>query len=176
MKITIRGEKMEVTPSIKEYAEEKISKINKYLENPDEAATKIVLKIRGRDKIVEVMIKTNSFVLRAEESHSDMYAAIDLVSEKLEQQIRKNKNKIKSRITKEKPNDFVEFEVEEEEIEDTQIVKRKNIELKPMDEDEAILQMELIGHSFFIFKNIDTESICVIYKRKDGQYGLIDTK
>ena len=122
-----------------------------------------------------VMIQTIGFTLRAEESHSDMYAAIDLVVDKLERQIRKNKNKIKSKLTRDKINDFVSFETEEDEEEYTKIVKRKNLVLKPMDEEEAILQMELLGHSFFVFKNLDTDKIAVLYKRKDGQYGLIDT-
>lgn len=175
MKINIRGEKLEVTDSIKNYAEEKISKIDKFFENPAEVEGRVLLKVKGTEQTIEVMVNTKGFTLRAEESHSDMYAAIDLVVDKLERQIRKNKNKIKSKLTRYKINDFKDFEEDDEE-EFTKIVKRKNIFLKPMDEEEATLQMELLGHSFFVFKNIETDSICVLYKRKDGKYGLIDTK
>lgn len=176
MKFKIRGEKLEVTDAIKNYAEEKIGRVSKFFEKPDEAEAKVNLKVNGVEKKVEVMITTSDFTLRAEESHSDMYAAIDLVVDKLERQIRKNKNKIKSKLDREKINDFKMLEIEDEDEEETSIVKRKNIFLKPMDEDEAILQMELLGHTFFVFNNIDTESICVLYKRKDGHYGIIDTK
>ncbi len=176
MKIKIRGEKLEVTDAIKSYVEEKISKFDKYFENPDDVEAKILLRVRGSEQTVEVMITTTELVLRAEESHSDMYAAIDLVEEKLERQIRKNKSKIKSKMTKYKIDDFAEFEAEEDDDEENKIVKRKKVFLKPMDEEEATLQLDLIGHSFFVFKNIETDSICVLYKRKDGNYGLIDTK
>ena len=175
MKVNIRAEKIEVTNSIKNYIEEKISRVDKFFEKPEDVQAKILLKVKGTEQTIEVMIQTIGFTLRAEESHSDMYAAIDLVVDKLERQIRKNKNKIKSKLTRDKINDFVSFETEEDEEEYTKIVKRKNLVLKPMDEEEAILQMELLGHSFFVFKNLDTDKIAVLYKRKDGQYGLIDT-
>lgn len=175
MKIIIRGEKFEVTDAINSYLEEKISKVEKYYENPESVEVKAVLKTYGVDMKVEITLITQAFTLRAEESHSDMYAAIDLAIDKLESQIRKNKKKIKSKMNREKITDFGIFDFEDEE-EQTDIVKRKTLNLKPMDEEEAILQMELLGHSFFVFKNIDTESVCVIYKRKDNNYGLIDAK
>ena len=176
MKINIRGEKLEVTNAIKDYAEEKLSKIDKFFEKPDEVDAKVVLKVKGQTQTIEVMIQTKGVILRAEESHSDLYAAIDLVADKLERQIKKNRNKIKSKKNKEKLDDFKPFELigdDEEEVE--KIVKRKDIFLKPMDEEEAILQLELLDHSFFIFNNIDTNSVCVLYKRKDGDYGIINT-
>lgn len=175
MKLNIRGEKITITDSMKKYLEEKLKKIEKYYENPDKVEVKAVLKVNGLNNKVEVTCKTASFTLRAEETNSDMYAAIDLVVDKLESQIRKNKSKIKSKMNKEKISDFGYFDFETEE-EESDIVKRKTIELKPMDEEEAILQMELLGHNFFIFKNFNTDTICVIYKRKDNNYGLIDTK
>lgn len=175
MKINIRGDKLVVTDAIKSYFEEKINKLEKYYEDPEKIDVKAIIKVKGIEQKIEVTVNTKSFTLRAEESHSDMYAAIDLVIDKLEGQIRKNKNKIKTKMSKEKISDFSHFEVEEE-LPETEIKRRKRIELKPMSEEEAILQMELIGHDFFIFKNIETESICVLYKRKDANYGIIDTK
>ena len=114
-------------------------------------------------------------ILRGEQSHSDLYAAIDIVSDKMERQIRKNKTKLK----KQKSNyvEFnVDFEVDTEDDEERSVVKRKTIEMKPMSEEEAILQMELIGHEFFVFKDIDGETVSILYKRKDGDYGIIETK
>ncbi len=175
MKLNVRGEKIEVTKSMENYLEEKLKKIEKYYENPDNVEVKAVLKVTGINSKIEVTLKTSSFTLRAEETNPDMYAAIDLVVDKLEMQIRKNKSKIKSKMNREKIVEFSYFDFEEEE-EPSDIVKRKVIELKPMDEEEAILQMELLGHNFFVFKNVETDTICVIYKRKDNNYGLIDTK
>lgn len=175
MKINVRGDKLVVTDAIKSYFEDKIKKIEKYYEDPEKIDVKAIIKVKGIEQKVEVTVNTKSFTLRAEESHSDMYAAIDLVIDKLEGQIRKNKNKIKTKMNKEKITEFSYFEVEEE-LPETEIKRRKHIELKPMSEEEAILQMELIGHDFFVFKNIETESICVLYKRKDANYGIIDTK
>ncbi len=103
-----------------------------------------------------------------------MYAAIDLVVDVLERQIRKNKTK----LNKHRSDDLMGFafvESDEEEINES-IVKRKNIDTKPMSEEEAILQMELLGHDFFVFKNVDEECISVLYKRKDGNYGIINSK
>ena len=154
MKLNVRGEKIEVTKSMENYLEEKLKKIEKYYENPDNVEVKAVLKVTGINSKIEVTLKTSSFTLRAEETNPDMYAAIDLVVDKLEMQIRKNKSKIKSKMNREKIVEFSYFDFEEEE-EPSDIVKRKVIELKPMDEEEAILQMELLGHNFFVFKNVD---------------------
>ena len=171
MKYTVRGNKMEVTDAIKEYAIDKLSKLDKYFDNADEVDAKIQFSVRGREQKVEVTINSNNYDLRAEVSHSDMYAAIDLAVDKLEGQIRKFKTKLMSREKVQMIyDDFIEDEEEVEEI-----VKRKKVYLKPMDEEEAITQMELLGHTFFVFKNIDTNEINVLYKRLDGAYGIIET-
>ena len=171
MKYLIRGEKVQVTDSIKDYIQEKLSKMDKYLDNPENVEAKILIKIKGVEQRVEVTIQTKGYFLRAEESHSDLYAAIDLIIDKLERQFRKYKTKLLDKSRQENIQDSFDIEeaVEEE------IVKRKKIYLKPMDEEEAIVQMELLGHTFFVFKNIETDTICVIYKRHDGNYGLIET-
>ena len=177
MKFNIRGKNVDVTPAIKSYIEEKIGRLDKYLESPSDVSASIVVKVRGKEQIIEVTIPVNKIILRGEESHDDLYAAIDLVSDKIERQIRKNKTKLKKRKEKNNFVDFnYEFEVNKDEEKDETIVKRKSIEMKPMNEEEALLQMDLLGHEFFVFKNIDSECVSILYKRKDGNYGIIDTK
>lgn len=176
MKYKIRGEKVEITPAIKSYIEDKIGKLDKYFENADEIEASVVIKIRGKDQKIEITIPAMSYTLRSEESHNDLYAAIDLTVDKLERQIRKNKTKLNSKIKKNMIQNF-ELELEESfEDDDKVVLKRKKIDMKPMDEEEAMLQMNMLGHSFFVFKNTDTNSICVLYQRKDGNYGIIETK
>lgn len=175
MKYNIRGDKMVVTEAIRDYTEEKLGKLEKYFKDDDITAN-VLTRVRGKSQIVEVTIPTSKFVLRSEEENDDLYAAIDLVSDKLERQIRKNKTRL-NRNVKENIKEFnFDFDIKDEEESKEKIVKRKNIETKPMDEEEAILEMELLGHSFFVYKDMDTNNTCVLYKRKDGDYGLIETK
>lgn len=170
MKYTIRGQKLEVTDAIRDYAVSKIDKMEKYFENPDEVSVKVVFSIRGREQKVEITINSINFDLRSEVSHSDMYAAIDLAVDKLEQQMRKFKSKLMSKERVEIVyDDIIDDDVLEE------VVKRKKVYLKPMDEEEAIMQIELLGHTFFVFKDIKTEKVNVLYKRLDGAYGVIET-
>lgn len=175
MRFNIRGKKLEVTPSLKEYVEEKIGKIDKYFENSDNIEANVLIKISGNDQVVEVTINTHGLILRAEESSKDLYSSIDLVVEKLDRQIRKNKTKLHKKVSK---GTFKEINAIEEPVkeENSSIVKRKNIDMKPMSEDEAILQMELLDHDFFVFKNMENNDVNVLYRRKDGNYGLIETK
>lgn len=176
MKFNIHGKKVEVTEPIKKYVEEKIGRLDKYFENANDITATVVVKIRGIDQIVEVTIPIQKMILRAEESHNDLYAAIDIVSDKIERQIRKNKTRMNKRTSKGEDLGFdLSFEGVKEE-EESVIVKRKQIEMKPMSEEEAILQMNLIGHEFFVFKNAETGEIDILYQRKDGNYGIIETK
>ena len=176
MKYNIRGDKLVVTKSIKEYIEEKLNKLNKYYENYKDLDCKVVIRAKNNLESIEVTIPLNKFILRAEVTDKDLYAAIDLVVDKLEGQIRKNKTKIKNRYEKVELSEMIlDFEDVEDE-EELDIVKRKNIDTKPMDEEEAILQMRLLNHDFFVFKNIDEECVSVIYKRKDDKYGIINVK
>ncbi len=177
MEIIIRGDKITVTDAIREYVTSKFEKLDKYFENPEEIKAYVNVKVNNLSQIIEVTIPTTKFTLRAEERHQDLYAATDLMIDKLERQIRKNKTRLKNKF---KTNDLMElnlnFEVTPEEVNENKIVKRKNIEMKPMDEEEAILQAELLDHDFFVFKNIDEECISVLYKRKDGRYGIINVR
>ena len=177
MKYNIRGEKMEVTDAINNYVESKLDRLNKYFKE-DNLLANVLLKVRGNSQIIEVTIPTDKFILRSEEEDKDLYAAIDLVTDKLERQIRKNKTRLNKQNF---DNKFKElnFDYEIEDDEDTLnevIVKRKKLEMKPMDEEEAILEMNLLGHEFFVYKDMNTDSVNVLYKRKDGNYGLIETK
>jgi putative sigma-54 modulation protein len=173
MKYVIRGEKVEITEAIKNYIMEKIGKLDKYFQTPDEIKANVLVRIRGKEQIVEVTIPIKKIVLRCEERDEDLYKAIDLASDKLERQLRKNKTKMmkqKKDITKEMRFEELEpIETKEE------IVKRKKVEMKPMNEEEAMMQMDLVDHDFFVYKDIDTKSVNVIYKRKDGTFGIIET-
>ena len=172
----IRGDKILVTGAIREYIEEKLDRLNKYFDNPNEITANILVKVKGFEQTIEVTIPTPNFTIRNEESAEDLYAAIDLVSDKIERQIRKNKtkiNKIEKDAAKKLNLSFVE---EDEEAEERAIVRRKTLNTKPMDEEEAILQMEMLGHDFFVYKDRDTKHICILYKRKDNNYGLIETE
>lgn len=174
MKFNIRGKKVEVTTSIKNYIEDKIGKLDKYFENPNELTATILIKVKTHDQIVEVTIPTKELTLRGEESNKDLYAAVDLVLEKIERQIRKNKSRIKKRNKSINIGFNTDFDSLDED-ETTKVVRRKIIDTKPMSEEEAILQMNLLGHEFFMFRDIKSEQMCILYKRKDGNYGIIET-
>jgi len=176
MRINIHGDKIKVTDSIREYTEQKLSKLEKYFHNADDINMGVVLRVRNNEQIIEVTSSTPKFTLRAEEHHEDLYAAIDLVVDKLERQIRKNKTRLTNRYHRETKVPEFNFDFEEAVENENRIVRRKNVDTKPMDEEEAILQMELLNHDFFIFNNIDEECVSVLYRRKDGQYGIINTK
>lgn len=172
MKLNIRGEKTEITQSMKKYAEEKLEKLDKYLENSDEVTGTLLFKVNGPRQKIEVTIPLKNYTLRVEEEGQDFYAVVDTSIDKLERQIRKNKTRLNSK-RKEKVDFVLDFEEDVEENKN-QIVKRKTVELKPMDEEEAILQMELLNHDFYMFKDIDTDKIAVIYRRKHNDYGIIE--
>lgn len=176
MKFKIHGSKVKITEPIKSYVEEKIGRLDKYFENPEDLTANVQIRISGVEQIVEVTIPIRKIILRGEERAKDLYAAIDLVSDKIERQIRKNKTRMNRKATKPSYADFdMSFEVEDKEIEETKVVKRKTLDMKPMSEEEAILQMELLGHEFFVYKDADEGNVCILYKRKDGNYGIIET-
>ncbi|WP_019153800.1 ribosome hibernation-promoting factor, HPF/YfiA family [Robertmurraya massiliosenegalensis] len=184
MNFNVRGENIEVTPAIREYVEKKIAKLERYFTETPDANVNVNLKTyNDKRSKVEVTIPMPNLVLRAEEIHDDMYAAIDLITDKLERQIRKHKTKV-NRKFREKGgvnNFFANFEepgavATEEEQEDLEVVRQKSFDLKPMDSEEAILQMNMLGHNFYVFTNAETNLTNVVYKRKDGRYGLIEAQ
>ena len=173
----IRGDKILVTDAIKEYITVKLDKLNKYFGRPEDITANILVKVKGFEQTIEVTIPTPNFTIRNEESAENLYAAIDLVCDKIERQIRKNKtkiNRIEKNAAKKLNLSFIEEEDNEEE--ERRIVRRKTLNTKPMDEEEAMLQMEMLGHDFFVYKDRDTKNICIIYKRKDNDYGIIETE
>lgn len=177
LKFNIRGENVEVTESIRDYVIKRISKLEKFFEDNAEANAHVNLKVYPNKTFkVEVTIPLPYLTLRAEETSSDMYGSIDLVTDKLERQIRKYKTKVnrKSREKGYKNMDFVP-DVEDEPVsDDLKIVRTKQISLKPMDPEEAVLQMDMLGHDFFVFEDAETNGTSVVYRRKDGRYGLIE--
>ncbi len=173
MEILIRGTKLEVTDSMKGYVKEKLSKLDKYFVDQKLKAT-VLVKVHDYLQKIEVTIPLKTLILRAEDEQEDFYAAVDLVINKLERQIRKNKAKLQKRDrskTKELNLDDV-IPIEE----NSEIVKRKKVDVKPMSSEEAILQMDLLGHDFYVYKDSDTNSVNVVYKRKEGGYGIIESE
>jgi putative sigma-54 modulation protein len=182
MNIQVRGDQLTVTEALREYTEKKISKLQRYFETPLHHEVNVTLSVNRGLHTVEVTIPLQGVLLRAEETSNDMYASIDMVVDKLERQIRKHKTKVNRRWRREgvrtlfkEGADAVDVAVQTEEPEeDLQIVRTKRFTLKPMDVEEAILQMNLLGHNFFVFENSDTNEVNVVYVRKDGKYGLIE--
>ena len=168
MEINIHGDKLKITKAMDEYIKEKLEKLDKYLENSDTVRANVIVKVKNHEQTVEITIPLKSFILRSEETQNDFYAAVDKTIDRLERQIRKNKTKLMSK--KLKPSydfNFSTIELDEED-EDKKVLKRKSVEVKPMNEEEAILQMELLGHQFYMYKDADTDKYAVVYKRKDG--------
>ena len=190
MKFMIYGKNIDVTPALKNYVEEKVRKLGKYFHEAviDDAQEAYVTMEVERDRhIVEVTVYINGLILRGEEDSNDMYASIDGVIEKLERQVRKYKTRIKRRM-KEKKQEYKEGykeerteevfkDLEKEEYDEEfkpKVVRTKRFAIKPMDVEEAIMQMDLLGHDFFVFINAATNKVNVVYKRKRGDYGLIE--
>ena len=174
MRITITGRNIELTPGIKEAVEEKLSKLEKYFK-PD-TDVNVTLSVEKERQKIEVTIPTKGHTIRAEEVSNDMYVSIDLVEETLERQLIKYRTKIISK----KMNAAASFKAEyleekyEEEEEEIKIVRSKRYDLKPMYPEDACIQMELLGHDFFVFVNAETDEVNVVYKRKSNTYGIIE--
>lgn len=176
MKITLRGKNIEITEAIEEKVGEKLSKLDKYFIVSENVEAKVLVRTYPYGQKIEVTIPTEYVLLRAEVVDQDLYNAIDLVIDKLEGQIRKYKTRL-NRKSKDNKLAFNLASIEplDEEEEDV-LVKTKTITPKPMDMEEAIMQMELIGHSFFVYRDTETDAISIVYRRNDGNYGLIETE
>ncbi|MFB9860424.1 ribosome hibernation-promoting factor, HPF/YfiA family [Salinicoccus siamensis] len=178
----IRGENIEVTDAIRSHIEEKVGKLERYFTNAPNTHAHVNIKTYNNKKAkVEITIPMKDLTLRAEESHDDLYAAVDLIIDKLERQIRKHKTKINRKFREKNPEqDFLATleaadNGDEEAEETSEIVRSKQFQLKPMDSEEAVLQMNMLGHDFFIFNDRETDGTSIVYKRRDGKYGLIET-
>lgn len=176
MKIIISGRRIEVEDRLKELIEKKLAKLDKFFKDDVEAKATLTGE-KGDRIILEVTVFTGGMIYRAEEISDDPYTAIDKVVTVIERQIRKNKTRLEKRL-RENAFDAANFETPftEEEEEEFNIVKTKTLNIKPMSVEEAVLQMNLVGHSFFIFKNDKTERTNIVYKRKDKNYGLIEVE
>lgn len=178
MEIVIHGDKLKVTQAMNDYIKEKLGKLDKYLKDTDSVRANVIVKVKNHEQKVEITIPLKSYILRTEESKEDFYAAVDKATDKLERQIRKNKTRIMSKKTK-NDYDFALSEIEDTDDykeDDSKVIKRKKIDIKPMDEEEAILQMELLDHQFYVYKDSNTNKMAVIYKRNDGNYGVIESE
>ena len=178
IKYSIRGENLEVTEAIRDYVVSKLEKIEKYFQADQELDARVNLKVyREKTAKVEVTIPLGSITLRAEDVSQDMYGSIDLVVDKIERQILKNKTKIekKNRVKSGAGKLFTDAVVEEATTTE-KVVRSKTIDLEPMDLDEAILQMDLLAHDFFIYRDAEDNTTNVIYRREDGDIGLLEVK
>ncbi|WP_371372056.1 ribosome hibernation-promoting factor, HPF/YfiA family [Sporomusa aerivorans] len=178
MAITVRGKNIEITPALKDYVSKRVGKVTKYFDSATMGEITAILTVSKGRHIVEVTVPINGILLRGEEATTDMYASIDLVIEKLEKQIEKYKTKLSRKLksgafkTELVPAAMLASEATDEE--EFSIVKTKRFAVKPMAVDEAVMQMNLINHDFYVFTNAETEEVNVVYRRKDGQYGLIE--
>ena len=168
------------TEAIKNYASTKLQKVASYFGDGVVVEARVVCKVYNDHHKVEVTIPAKNLILRAEVNDLDMYAAIDKVVDKLMVQVRKHKDRVKNKLEKEGikevfSSEFLDLESLEKQVLSSQLVKNKKIELQPMDLEDALAQMELLGHNFFVFLDKNSNQVCVIYVREDGDYAVIET-
>ena len=172
MRITITGKNIEITPGLRQAVEDKLSKLEKYF--TPETDIIVTLSVERERQKIEVTIPVKGNIIRSEQVSNDMYVSIDLVEEIIERQLKKYKNKIidAKQGGSNFKSDFIEKESSDEE--DIQIIRTKRFGMKPMYPEDACVQMELLGHNFFVFLNAETEEVNVVYKRRGNTYGLIE--
>ena len=172
MKFVIIGKNIEVTPGLKASVEDKIGKLSKYFD--EDTTAHVTLSVIKEEQKVEVTIPVKGTIIRSEQSSSDMYISIDLVEEIIERQLKKYRNKIIDRH--QAAGNIADFAPAEETAEDDgiKIVRSKKFEIKPMYPEDACMQMDLLGHGFYVFINAETDQVNVVYKRKGDTYGLIE--
>ena len=178
MKVQIYGKNITVTPAIAEKIEKKLNHLEKYFIIDENVVANVVVRVYPNKQKIEVTIPTKFAVLRAEVVQDDLYAAIDLAIDKLEDQIRRQKTRLTRKNKENVAYAFIEEEEIEEEFDDTdnELVRTKSLVPDTMELDEAIMRMEMLNHSFFIYRDDETKEIAVVYKRHDGGYGLIETE
>lgn len=182
MKFIISGKNIEVTPGLRDTIEQKLGKLERYFTPETEII--VTLSVEKDRQKIEVTIPVKGDIIRSEQTSSDMYVSIDLVEEIIERQLRKYKNKLVARSqghpTASSPGgnafkkEFFEEEIDIAEDDEIKIVRTKRFGIKPMFPEDACVQMDLLGHSFFVFANAETDEVNVVYKRKDGTFGLIE--
>lgn len=173
MIVTVNGKNVEVTPALREYAEKKVTKIGKFFEKSP-IGSQVTLSTERGKHIVDITVQVNGLLLRGEEKTNDMYASIDGAVEKIERQVQKFKTRINRRFHEENRVVLNNTPQNGEESSAPQIKRTKRFAIKPMSTEEAVMQMDLLGHDFYVFSNSDTDEVNVVYRRKDGHYGLIE--
>ena len=174
MRITISGKNLDITEGLRSAVEEKLSRLEKYF-TPDTIVNVTLSVTKKRHQKMEVTIPVKGHIIRAEQESDDMYVTIDLVEEVIEAQLKKYRQKLISQQQDAGSfkQEFIEAETADEE-EEVQIIRSKKFGMKPMFPEDACVQMELLGHAFYVFRNAVTDDVNVVYKRKDGNYGLIE--
>ena len=172
MKFSIVGKNIDVTPGLRSAVEDKIGKLEKYFTK--ETEIHVTLSVEKDRQKIEVTIPVKGNIIRSEQVSNDMYVSIDLVEEIIERQLKKYKNKL---VDRKHGNDFFSQDYIEKDFmdeEEVRIIRSKKFDIKPMYPEDACVQMELLGHNFFVFNNAETDQICVVYKRKGNTYGMIE--
>ncbi len=175
MRITISGKNLDITEGLRSAVEEKLSRLEKYF-TPDTIVNVTLSVTKKRYQKMEVTIPVKGHIIRAEQESNDMYVTIDLVEEIIEAQLKKYRQKL---ISQQQgggsfKQEFIDSEATEEE--EIQIIRSKKFGMKPIFPEDACIQMELLGHTFYVFRNAETDEVNVVYKRKDGNYGLIEAE
>ena len=172
MKVSYSGKDFKVGEQLQNRIAEKLNRFDRYF--GEDAVAHVTVRAEGEMKRIDVTIKVQRHLYRAECEAEDVFSAMDLAVEVIEGQIRKNKTRFEKRIHDYAyMKEFLKSTPDEVEVAEGRIIRRKSFELQPMDAEEAVLQMEMLGHSFLLFNDQETDKVCVVYKRKDGNYGLI---
>ena len=172
MKIIISGKNIEITEGLKTAVQDKIGKLDKYFS--EDTVAKVILSVEKERQKIEVTIPMKGSIIRSEQVSNDMYFSIDLVKEMLERQLKKYKKKLTDKKQNALSFSQAFLEKDEEEDEEIKVVRTKRFDIKPMYPEDACIQMELLGHDFFVFCNAETDQVNVVYKRKGNSYGLIE--
>lgn len=184
IRFEIHGDNLTITDAIRNYIEDKVGKLERYFTNVPNVNAHVKVKTYANSSTkIEVTIPLKNVTLRAEERNDDLYAGIDLITNKLERQVRKYKTRVNRKKRQESehepfpatPETPPETDAEHDKDDKIEIIRSKQFSLKPMDSEEAVLQMDLLGHDFFIFNDRETDGTSIVYRRKDGKYGLIET-
>ena len=173
MRITISGKNIDITEGLRSAVEEKLSRLEKYF-TPETIVNVTLSVTKKRFQKIEVTIPVKGHIIRAEQESDDMYVTIDLVEEVIEAQLKKYRQKLVSQHQNAESfkREFIESATEDDE--EVQIIRSKRFGMKPMFPEDACVQMELLGHAFYVFRNAESDEVNVVYKRKDGHYGLIE--
>jgi len=178
MRVQIRGRNIEVTEALRDYITKRVNKLDKFIDNLGDI--QVTMRVEKESHRIEITIPLSGMILRAEETTGDMYSSTDLVVDKIEKQIQRYKGKLQKKGIRvvSGPKAIVPPDTDDSDGDDEERVpelkRTKRFPIKPMPVEEAVLQMSLLGHSFFVFSNAETEQVNVIYRRKDGNYGLIE--